>query len=54
MVDLSESQKECTIKIGMIWYENFIIIIYEVIILIAIILVVKLFKHVYRLCNLIM
>ena len=35
----------------MTWYEIMILIIYKVIILIAIVLDVKLVKHVHRLCN---
>ena len=50
-VDLSESPKEYTITIRMTWYEIFILIRYKVIILIAIVLVVRLVDHVYRLCN---
>ena len=50
-VDLSESQKEFTIRIRMTWHEILVLIIYEMIILIAIILVVELVKDVYRLCN---
>ena len=37
--------------IRMMWHEILILMIYEVIILIAIIPVVKLVKDVYRLCN---
>ena len=48
-VDLSESQKEYTIEIRMTWHEFLLLIIHDVIILIAIILVVRLVKHVYRL-----
>ena len=48
--DLNHCQKEYVIKIGITWYEIMILIIYEVIILIAIVLIVKLVKHVYRLC----
>ena len=49
--DLNDYQKEYIIKIGITWHEIMLLIIYEVIILTAIILVVKLVKHVYRLCN---
>ena len=38
-VDLSESQKELTIKITVAWHNILMLIIYEVIILIAIVLV---------------
>ena len=52
-MDLSESEKQyiCTIKIRMTWHKILILIIYEVITLIAIILVARFFKHVSRLCN---
>ena len=46
-----ECQKEYIIKIKITWHEIMISIIYEVIILIAIVLVVELVKHVHRLCN---
>ena len=49
--DLNDCQKDYIIKIGITWHEIMILIIYEVIILIAIVLVVKLVKHVHRLCN---
>ena len=49
--DLNDCQKEYIIKIGITWHEIMILIIYEVIIFIAIVLIVKLVKHVYRLCN---
>ena len=49
--DLNDCQKEYIIKIGITWHEIMILIIYEVIILSAIVLVVKLVKHVHRLCN---
>ena len=49
--DLNDCQKEYIIKIGITWHEIMILIKYEVIILIAIVLVVKLFKHAHRLCN---
>ena len=51
IVDLSESQQEYTIKIRMRRYEILMLIIYEVIILIAVFLVVRLIMHVCRLCN---
>ena len=35
--DLNDCQEECIIKIGITWYEIMILIIYEVIILIAIV-----------------
>ena len=44
--DLNDCQKEYIIKIGITWHEIMILITYEVIILIAIVLVVKLVKHV--------
>ena len=40
--DLTDCQKEYIIKIGITWYEIMILIIYEVIILIAIVLIVRL------------
>ena len=43
----SECQEDYTIP----WYGIMILMIYEVIILIAICLVVRLIKHVHRLCN---
>ena len=49
--DLNDCQKEYIIHIGITWHEIMILIIYEVIILIAIVYVVKLVKHVHRLCN---
>ena len=49
--DLNDCQKDYVIKIGITWHENKILIIYEVIILIAIVLFVKVVKHVYRLGN---
>ena len=49
--NLNDCQKEYIIKIGITWHEIKILIVYEVIILIAIVLVVKLVKHVHRLCN---
>ena len=51
--DLNECQKDYIFKIGKTWHEFMILIIYKVIILIAIIVVVKLVKHVHRLCILI-
>ena len=39
------------IKIRITWHEILILIIFEVIILVVIVLVVRLAKHVYRLCN---
>ena len=50
--DLNDCQKEYIIKIGITWHEIMIFTIYEVIILIAIVLIVRLIKHMYRLCNL--
>ena len=49
--DCNDCQKEYLIKIGITWHEIMILTIYEVIILFAIVLVVKLVKHVHRLCN---
>ena len=49
--DLNDCQKEYVIKIGITWHEILLLIIYEVIILIAIVLIVRLVKHVYKLCN---
>ena len=48
---LNNCQKEYIIKIGITWHEIMILIIYEVIILVVIVLIVRLVKHVYRLCN---
>ena len=48
---LSDCQKEYIIKIGITWHEIMICIIYEVIILVVIVLIVRLVKHVYRLCD---
>ena len=48
---LNDCQKKYIIKIGITWHEIMILIIYEVIILIVILLIVRLVKHVYRLCN---
>ena len=50
-VDISKNKKECMIQEGMTWHGFLIIIIYEVILLVVIALVGKMFKHVYRLCN---
>ena len=49
--DLNDCQKEYIIRIGLTWHGIMILIIYEVIILIAIVLVVKLVKHIHRLCT---
>ena len=49
--DLNECQKDYIIKIGITWHEILILVIYEVIISIVIVLVVKLVKHIHRLCN---
>ena len=49
--DLNDCQNEYVIKIGITWHEIMILIIHEVIILIAIVLIVRLVEHVYRLCN---
>ena len=49
--DLNECQKNYIIKIEISWHEIFVLVIYEVIILIFIVLVVKLVKHIHRLCN---
>ena len=48
---LNDHQKEYIIKIGITWHEVMILIIYEVIILVVIVLIVRLAKCVYRLCN---
>ena len=48
--DLNDCQKEYIIEIGITWHE-IILIIYEVIILIAIVLVVKQIIYAHRLCN---
>ena len=45
--DLNECQKNYIIKIGISWHEILILVIYEVIILIFIVLVVKLAKHIH-------
>ena len=50
--DLNDCQKEYIIKIGIAWHEIMKLITYKVIIIIAIVLIVGLVKHVYRLCNL--
>ena len=49
--DLNECQKNYIIKIGLTWHEILILVVYEVIILMVIVLVVKLVKHIHRLCN---
>ena len=49
--DLNECQKNYIIKIGISWHEILILVLYEVIILIVIVLVVKLVKHIHRLCH---
>ena len=43
-VDISESQNECMIKIGMTLHESLTIIIYEVI-MVVIVIAVKLLEH---------
>ena len=48
---LNNCQKKYVFKIDITWHEIMILIIYEVIILIVIVLIVRLVKHVYRLCN---
>ena len=50
-IDLNDCQKEYIIKKRITWHEIMILIIYEVIILIAIVLIVRLVKHVIRLYN---
>ena len=50
-IDLNECQEIYVIKIGLTWHEILILVIYEVIILMVIVLIVKLVKHVHRLCN---
>ena len=49
--DLNECQENYIIKIGLTWHEILILVIYEVIILMFIVLVVKLVQHIHRLCN---
>ena len=49
--DLNECQKDYIIKIGLTWHDILMLVIYEVINLIVIVLVVKLVKHIHRLCN---
>ena len=49
--DLNDCQKEQIIKIGITWHEIMVLIIYEVIMLIVIVLIVRLVKQAYRLCN---
>ena len=49
--NLNDCQKEYIIKIGITWHDIMILIIYEIIILITIVSIVRLVKHVYRLCN---
>ena len=44
-------RRNIIIKIGRTWHETLRLIIYEVIILVFIVLIVRLAKHVYRLCN---
>ena len=46
--DLNACQEDYIIQIGITWHEILILVLYEVII---IVLVVKLVKHIYRLCN---
>ena len=48
---LNDCQKKYLTKMGITWHEILILIIYEVIILVVICLIVRLAKHVYRLCN---
>ena len=48
---LNDCQKEYIIKIRITWHGILILIMYEVIIFVVIILVMKLAKHVYRLRN---
>ena len=49
--DLNNCQKEYIIKIGITWHKIIILNIYRIIILIAIVLILRLVKHVYGLCN---
>ena len=49
--DLNQCQNNYIIKIGISWHEILILVLYEVIILIGTVLVVKLVKHIHRLCN---
>ena len=48
MVSLSDSQKEYITKIRITWHEILILIIYDMLILFAVALVVKMVKHIYR------
>ena len=48
---ISDSQKEYIIKIRITWHNSLTLIMYEVFILFAIVLVVKLAELVYSLCN---
>ena len=49
--DLNECQKDYIVKVELTWHDILILVIYEVIILMVIVLVVKLVKHIHRLCN---
>ena len=49
--DLNECQKDFIVKVELTWHDILILVIYEVIILMVIVLVVKLVKHIHRLCN---
>ena len=48
---LNYCQKEYINKTGITWHEILLLIRYEVIILIVIVLIVRLAKHMYQLCN---
>ena len=49
--DPNECQENYIIKIGLTWHEILILVIYKVITLMVMVLVVKLVKHIHRLCN---
>ena len=49
--DLNECQKDFIVKVELTWHDILILVIYEVIILMVIVLVVKLVKHIHKLCN---
>ena len=49
--DLNECQKDFIVKVELTWHDILILVMYEVIILMVIVLVVKLVKHIHKLCN---
>ena len=51
LTDLNECQKDFIVKVELTWHDILILVIYEVIILMVIVLVVKLVKHIHKLCN---